>query len=691
LRPSITTSVKSQHDHDPYFNGNIDDFRVYNYALSGSEIWNIWGQSANNPPVFDTAPITLADATEEMLYSGVSLAANASDPDSDPLSFAKIGGPDWLSVASDGSLSGTPGADDRGANTFIVRATDTSGATDDTTITITVYGPANARYEFEGTVEDSVAISHGISSGDPTYNTGVFGNAISLDGIDDFVTLPIGVADAKDITIATWVRWNGGENWQRIFDFGNDTSKYMALTPNVDSNTFTFMITGTGSGNNEQKLDGGALVTGDWIHVAVSLDGDIGKLYVNGEVVDTHGAMIINPSDFRPSKNYIGKSQHESSPLFNGDIDDFRIYHYALSKPMINEVMGGGREYSLSDSDGDGVPDTRDLYPNDPSEWADYDGDGTPDNADAFPYDSKETVDTDGDGVGDNGDLFPDDPNEWADSDGDGVGNNGDVFPDDANETMDSDGDGVGDNGDATPNGEGTPATDATHCADQDSTCTIPDGVSATVWFGTQNSWYSQAFVTGGIVCSNSVFGDPIPGTTKACYYIADRDHDEVSDDNDAFPDDPNETIDSDQDGVGDNGDAFPNDPNETRDTDGDGIGNNGDTTPNGEGDLPADATYCSDERKTCTLPDGVTATVWYGADSSWHSHASVTGDIDCTNSVFGDPLSGASKACYYAVARPDATDESADSGGGGGIFYLPLLLIGIWTSRLRATRSIRR
>jgi len=60
---------------------------------------------------------------------------------------------------------------------------------------------------------------------------------------------------------------------------------------------------------------------------------------------------------------------------------------------------------------------------------ADSDGDGVPDDQDAFPNDPTETTDTDGDGVGDNGDAFPNDPTETTDSDGDGVGDNGDAFP----------------------------------------------------------------------------------------------------------------------------------------------------------------------------------------------------------------------------------------------------------------------
>jgi len=52
----------------------------------------------------------------------------------------------------------------------------------------------------------------------------------------------------------------------------------------------------------------------------------------------------------------------------------------------------------------------------------------------------------------------------------------------------------------------------------------------------------------------------------------SDSDNDGVIDDDDAFPNDPNETTDSDSDGVGDNSDNCPNDANADQ-ADGDGIG----------------------------------------------------------------------------------------------------------------------
>ena len=63
---------------------------------------------------------------------------------------------------------------------------------------------------------------------------------------------------------------------------------------------------------------------------------------------------------------------------------------------------------------------------------------------------AQQTNDTDGDGVSDKNDAFPDDPTQQYDRDGDGYGdnpkgNNADEFPDDPDEWEDIDGDGKGD------------------------------------------------------------------------------------------------------------------------------------------------------------------------------------------------------------------------------------------------------
>ena len=111
----------------------------------------------------------------------------------------------------------------------------------------------------------------------------------------------------------------------------------------------------------------------------------------------------------------------------------------------------------LQDSDGDGVEDSKDAFPNDPKEWLDSDGDHVGDNSDVFPNDPTEWKDSDGDGVGDNADAFPLDANETQDSDRDGIGDTADAFPNDPSEWVDTDGDGIGDNADTDNDNDGTP------------------------------------------------------------------------------------------------------------------------------------------------------------------------------------------------------------------------------------------
>jgi hypothetical protein len=78
---------------------------------------------------------------------------------------------------------------------------------------------------------------------------------------------------------------------------------------------------------------------------------------------------------------------------------------------------------------------------------------------------------------------------------------------------------------------------------------------------------------------------------------VADTDNDGVADDEDAFPLDATEWLDSDNDGIGNNADqdddndgvadsedAFPLDPSEWSDTDGDGIGDNADLDDDNDG-----------------------------------------------------------------------------------------------------------
>ena len=187
--------------------------------------------------------------------------------------------------------------------------------------------------QFETNTLDSSGFgNNGFAFGIPGYTVGHTGQAVTLDGTNSFIQLPPNVANSAAFTFAAWVYWNGGAQWQRIFDFGNDTSHYLFLTPSSSSGTLRFAIN---NGGGEQIIETTGMPSGQWRHIAVTLSGSSAKLYVNGVLATSSSSFTIAPSNFNPNLNYLGKSQFAADPLFRGRLDEAQIADYAFTAAQI--------------------------------------------------------------------------------------------------------------------------------------------------------------------------------------------------------------------------------------------------------------------------------------------------------------------------------------------------------------------
>ncbi|MGK0456426.1 MAG: hypothetical protein ACJAUA_000727 [Zhongshania aliphaticivorans] len=135
-----------RYDTAYYYRVTAVDEHGYESASSIELVGTALGPNDDNltPPSFNADTVVLPDATQYVPYS-TSLVGSASDPEGDPLYFSKVDGPDWLSIAHDGTVSGTPRLGETGTFQFTVQVNALGSGRDETTVEITVNpGPPDA-------------------------------------------------------------------------------------------------------------------------------------------------------------------------------------------------------------------------------------------------------------------------------------------------------------------------------------------------------------------------------------------------------------------------------------------------------------------------------------------------------------------------------------------------------------------
>jgi regulation of enolase protein 1 (concanavalin A-like superfamily) len=240
---------------DSNADATFDEFRIYDYALNTQQILGNYNAGPdlvtadNQPPVFTSNPFTKPAASTGAAYSAT-IASDASDPeDGGPLTFAKTGGPSWLAVASNGTLSGTPPAGSGGVNAFTIRATDVAGMFADATLNITVTNVVPPGW----TATDIGATGLAGSSSESAGSYSVSGSGADIWDTSDafqFASKTLtgdGEIRARVTSQTNTDPWAKAGIMIRDGSSTNDVNAFIAITP---SNGFTFQWRTTATGTS---------------------------------------------------------------------------------------------------------------------------------------------------------------------------------------------------------------------------------------------------------------------------------------------------------------------------------------------------------------------------------------------------------------------------------------------------------
>ncbi|NQV32258.1 MAG: LamG domain-containing protein, partial [Phycisphaeraceae bacterium] len=189
-------------------------------------------------------------------------------------------------------------------------------------------------YAFEGNANDSQGNYNGTPTGDPVYTSGVAGQALVLDNVDDLI---VNTFDAE----VTWPAYSVSL-WVKTDLFNQDL--YSSLFNNNSSGAdFQIEVNGNdiygyrGGGNGQLGP-----VTSDWVHLTVTCDGTQTHLYYNGLFVRT-----VNEAQTQFGQIAIGANRGMTN-LFGGILDEVRVYNRALSNAEAAGLAGITDEIPLS-------------------------------------------------------------------------------------------------------------------------------------------------------------------------------------------------------------------------------------------------------------------------------------------------------------------------------------------------------
>jgi hypothetical protein len=164
---------------------------------------------------------------------------------------------------------------------------------------------------------------------------GVFGQSLSFDGINDWVTVPHNAALdlTGGMTLEAWVKPSALSTWRSVIQKERTGAFDYALYANTDT-AFPSARVFTSSGIEARGPQ--TLLTTTWTHLAMSWDGTDVRLFVDGAEVAAQaapGPLVTSTGDLRIGGNSL------RSEWFSGLIDEVRVYNRPLTAEQITADM----------------------------------------------------------------------------------------------------------------------------------------------------------------------------------------------------------------------------------------------------------------------------------------------------------------------------------------------------------------
>lgn len=325
-----------------FFNGRIDEVRVYARALQSAEIARdmhtpiaheglaptVSITSPADGAVVSGTPVVTVSATDNLAISSVQLQVNGVDSGT-----ALAGAPYSFKV-------------DAANGTVVLRAVarDVAGnVAMSAPVTIKIANTPVADYRFnEGsgtTVLDASGHNNNgsMNSGVTRVSDATRGQVLSFNGSNGMVT----IADANSldlttgITLEAWVRPTSVDGWRTVIlkevSGGLSYSLY-ANDDDADKPAGYVRIDSV-----EEKVRGKKRLTANaWAHIAMTYDGTTMRFYLNGEEVESRkqaGAAEVSNGKLRIGGNQVW------GEWFRGQIDDVRVYDVAVGAAQIKADM----------------------------------------------------------------------------------------------------------------------------------------------------------------------------------------------------------------------------------------------------------------------------------------------------------------------------------------------------------------